>query len=182
MNGVPHCLPILHPSLNTSRAYCKTHCMTSIRESFLERHVTNVTPIHKPHRSTLASHRSFFPLFPGIKDKLRSNQRNSVIREYRETIPQIHLVGRLVIRNLPFACAEINFQWEKTAGRNLVLRGGEEIRSTGAYNDRKGYIIFFFKYEFIRTSSMMDEIQGIYFLGYSFKILFDSKFFFFTLF
>lgn len=24
----------------------------------------------------------------------------------------------------------------------------------------------------------MDEIQGIYFLGYSFKILFDSKFFF----
>lgn len=25
----------------------------------------------------------------------------------------------------------------------------------------------------------MDEIQGIYFLGYSFKILFDSKFFFF---
>lgn len=29
---------------------------------------------------------------------------------------------------------------------------------------------------------MMDEIQGIYFLGYSFKIFFDSKFFFFTLF
>lgn len=25
---------------------------------------------------------------------------------------------------------------------------------------------------------MMDEIQGIYFLGYSFKILFDSNFFF----
>lgn len=25
----------------------------------------------------------------------------------------------------------------------------------------------------------MDEIQGIYFLGYSFKILFDSNFFFY---
>lgn len=182
MNGVPHCLPILHPSLNTSRAYCKTHCMTSIRESFLERHVTNVTPIHKPHRSTLASHRSFFPLFPGIKDKLRSNQRNSVIREYRETIPQIHLVGRLVIRNLPFACAEINFQWEKTAGRNLVLRGGEEIRSTGAYNDRKGYIIFFL------NTNLYEEVRWwMRFKEFIFYRIFVQNFvrfeiFFFTLF
>lgn len=150
--NVPHCLPILHPSLNTSRVLQNTPWPAFANYSSSgDSHITNVTLVSKlVSRSIVLP-----PFFPGIKDKLRSNQRNSVIREYRETIPQIHLVGSLVIRNLPFACVEINFQWEKTAGRNLVLRGGEEIRSNGVtdvyYNSIEKNILFFsflaFKYE-----------------------------------
>lgn len=141
------------PSITEYISRIAKHTMTSIRELFLEWR----QPYNKryPRFEARFSIDRSSPFFPGIKDKLRSNQRNSVIREYRETIPQIHLVGSLVIRNLPFACVEINFQWEKTAGRNLVLRGGEEIRSNGVtdayYNSIEKNILFFsflaFKYE-----------------------------------
>lgn len=99
--------PILHSSVNTSHWVLQNTRYWPYDANYSSA-VATVAVVYSfiNHRSNVRL--SFFidpssPFSTGIKIK-RSNQRNWVIREYRETIQQIHLVRSLVIRNLPFAC------------------------------------------------------------------------------
>lgn len=98
--------PILHSSVNTSHWVLQNTRYWPYDANYSSsgnssRRILIHKPSFKPRLSFFIDPSS--PFSTGIKIK-RSNQRNWVIREYRETIQQIHLVRSLVIRNLPFAC------------------------------------------------------------------------------